>query len=245
MPVKIRESLLFLFVLICCAYSNRLFAQEDFNVDYKKIETASQDKNSSFYFPNLLKRYLVADSSLTNEEKRFLYFGYSYTKSYDKLDNTDKTDYNDSVRMLVKKGKLEDADLKKLITFTGNLLKTDPLNMRMLNYQAYGYEKTGQHAQSELNKKKIGIVADAIINTGDGKSVKTAFHVTNVRDEYDIIGLLGFEFGGSQSLVEEHYDKMSIKENKYGINELYFNVYRSIEKFREAFMNGNKNDQKK
>lgn len=206
-------------------------AQEFIEVDYAKIEKVTKDPRSPFYFPVLLKRYLESDTSMTKEDRMYFYYGYSYSDQY-KVMSVDQ--YDDSVRAILQKDTVTQNDWKKLIVYADSSLQSDPVNMRMLNFQAYAYEQLDSVDRADLNRIKIGIISNAIINSGDGKTLKTAFHVITVRDEYDLMNMLKLKSDG-QSLVNGHYDLIAIKENKYGIKELYFNVYRSMEKMDEMF----------
>ena len=60
---------------------------------------------------------------------------------------------------------------------------------------------------------------------GDGRSVRTAFRVLSVADEYVVMQALGVESVLSQSLVEEHYDRIEISgATGYEGDEIYFDV---------------------
>ena len=70
--------------------------------------------------------------------------------------------------------------------------------------------------------------------SGDGLTDSTAMYVISVDHEYDMIGLLGYRFGGTQALVRRKghaMDKMAILKNDEGITFLYFNVDRLFESF--------------
>ena len=61
------------------------------------------------------------------------------------------------------------------------------------------------------------------LSSGDGLTKETAYYVINTTDEYNLISILGFEFGGEQSLIE-HYDRLTLAENDYNIEAFYFDV---------------------
>ena len=66
---------------------------------------------------------------------------------------------------------------------------------------------------------------DAVFRSGDGHSVRTAFRVLSVADEYVVMQALGVESVLSQSLVEEHYDRIEISgATGYEGDEIYFDV---------------------
>ena len=50
--------------------------------DFKTIEAAIKDKNSPLFYSKLMERYKNNDTTLTNEEYRYLYYGYSFQTEY-------------------------------------------------------------------------------------------------------------------------------------------------------------------
>jgi len=74
-----------------------------------------------------------------------------------------------------------------------------------------------------------------ILSSGDGRTEESAFHVISVSHEYDILQVLGFEFGGQQSLTTKDCDYLAVKENEYDIKGFYFNVQMLLEKEKDLF----------
>jgi hypothetical protein len=224
-------------LLALCLYCSHASAQDNPGVDYAKIEKESKDASSPFYFRKLYKRFLAADSTMTKEERKYFYFGYSYAPE-SKDFKTDDDPAREALKKLLQKDSLTDADARKLIDVTSTLLKSNPVSIRMLNYQGYAADKIGDIKLADIDNIKISIISDAIFNTGDGKTVATAFHVISIPDEYDILQLLGFK-SASQSLVEGHYDYLELEENQYGIKGIYFNCYRSMAALEELLKGSN------
>ena len=78
-----------------------------------------------------------------------------------------------------------------------------------------------------------GLIA-AIMETGDGLTVETAIHVNKVPDEYFILNIIGFEYGGEQTLVYP-CDYLSVEKNEYEVEGLYFNVQQHFKSLEEMF----------
>jgi len=60
-------------------------------------------------------------------------------------------------------------------------------------------------------------------------SKETALTVIYVSDEYEMLEVLGFKFGGQQALIKDGYDELQLEENPYGITYFYFDVRRLFE----------------
>jgi hypothetical protein len=69
---------------------------------------------------------------------------------------------------------------------------------------------------------KTGMLLDALLSTGDGVSIQTAYYVINTSHEYYLLSMYGLQFT-SQALIEG-CDYMQVSENEYGIEGIYFNV---------------------
>lgn len=217
----------FLFLLI----SAGAFCQtEEFSKpDYKQIEKNAGDKKSPLYFNTLFERYQKADSTMTIEEKRHLYYGYSFQEVYAPYSISEH--YEELNQILQKK----DADKKtfeKLIKVSAKVLKDFPFSIRIKEYRIYAFKQLGKYKEARAEEIQASIIIDAILSTGDGTSQANSFHVINTSNEYEILDILGFRFGGEQNLVEQQYDYLTLAENSYNIKGFYFDITRLFESFK-------------
>ncbi|HLO72950.1 MAG TPA: DUF4919 domain-containing protein [Flavobacterium sp.] len=200
--------------------------------NYNKIEKEIQKKSSSYYYEKLKEKFNASDSTMTLEEKRHLYYGFSFQKEYS---SSYHNKANDSlINVLNKQNHLTD-DFKKIITFGNQILSENPFDLRVLNYQLYAYEKMQEKDNYIKKLTQFSIIVDAILSSGDGTSKENAFYVINVSHEYDILNIIGFEFGGSQSLIAGQYDYLKVKENNFKIDGLYFDISPSIKSIENMF----------
>lgn len=199
--------------------------------NYKKIERAISDDQSKFYYPALLARYTAGDSSLSLEEKRHLYYGYTFQPAYSPYG---RSDYEDSLRVVLNKDSVFEKDQAMILRFTDSLLKFNPFDLRAINYKLYSHEKLGHRSEFNRNLTKMKIIVDAIMSSGDGTSKAKAFYVINTAHEYDLINILGLQFGGRQSLIE-HYDYLTLAKNQKGIEGLYFDVSPCLNQMEKMF----------
>lgn len=200
--------------------------------DYKKIGEAVKDKQSKFYYPGLFSRYEKADTTLTSEELRYVYYGYFFSKSYSVFG---PSDYRDSLAAVIKKDSLGPEDHRKVLQYEKKILASDPFSLRDLNMMAQACILMADTLGANQNAVKIQMVVVAILSSGDGKSEETAWHVVSVGNEYDLLKYLGFKFGGGQSLTKGGCDYLQVAQNEYGIDGFYFDVNMLLQKEQEAF----------
>ena len=178
-----------------------------------------------------MARYINADTSMSLEEKRHLYYGFTFEENYSPYGNSV---YNDSLRPLLQIETHNYEELEKIKELTDLIIDENPFDLRALNYQLYACDKLADSESFNKRIIQVNILVDVMLSSGDGISKKTAFYVINTSHEYDLISILGFSFGGSQSLIE-HYDYLSIAENEAGIEGLYFDVSPCLNHLNKMF----------
>lgn len=200
--------------------------------DYKWIKEEMNNRNSSHYYPVLLERFRKADTTLTPVDFKILYYGQVFTDTYSPYG---RSEYVDSLSTLLSQDSLQADDFRVVIRFENLILDKYPFNLRDLNILAYAYRKTGDTLMALLTEYKLNSVLGTILSTGDGQKEKTAWHVISVTHEYDILGALGFRFGGEQTLTKKGCDYLKVADNEYGIKGFYFNVNKILDKQSELF----------
>ena len=188
-------------------------------VDYKKIKKEISKKSSDFYYPKLMERYLDGDPSLSIEEKRHLYYGYIYQPGY----SGGSSISSEYLRELLNTKDPDDSVLNQIIISCDSILVNDPFNVRALNYQLMSYDALEDQFGYEKVLAKLKVIVHAILSSGDGLKKKSAFYVIAIPEEYFILDVLGYEFGGGQSLIE-HYDYLELAKNKDKIKGFYFDI---------------------
>lgn len=211
------QFLLFLFLI---SYSS--FSQENTLEipNYKLIEKNIKDKKSDFYYPKLMARYELSDTTMTLEQKRHLYYGYTFQPKYDPYKQSEASE---KLSKVINKEILSPEDLVEIIKLSNQALKENPLDIRSLNYKLYSLEQQQKTDELQKNLIKLEIIVDALVSSGDGISKETAFYVIDTTHEYDLLAMFGFRYAGEQSLIE-HYDYLTVAKNDDNIKGLYFDV---------------------
>lgn len=206
-------------------------------VDMSEIEKIVTDSSSSFYLPNLMKRYYDKDTNLTVDDYFYMYYGYATKTEYSGYSTA--KDAEKLKKILNQKDDLNERDLNRVISLCGKILEEVPFDIDNLAYMAYAYKLLGQMQNFEATVYQYRGVLEAINTTGDGKSEKTAFWVIRVDNEYTMLNWLDLEFGGQQSLSANMCDKLTVKKNKQKYKAVYFNVTIPFTKMGEMFKESN------
>ena len=203
--------------------------------DYKRIKKEIDTKGSEFYYPELLRRFEAADTTLSLEQIRHFYYGTATRPDY----NPYKTSNYDALHKALEKENPEKEDWENAARVIDEQLKTDPTNIRFHLYKHIVYDNLyGSGSEKTIDAyEQVVMLLSAVTSTGDGRSKETAFHVICVTDEYGIMDIFGLS-PKMQSLVEDKgqsYDVMELEENEYGLESMYFNITVSMEALNKMF----------
>ena len=213
-----------LLVVIFIALALNVNAQEEFfkAPNYSQIEGNVKDQNSSYYYPTLLKKYLDANSEMTLEEARHLYYGYVFQPNYVP---TDTSSYNNKLAITLSRGSFTPNDYAEILEYSNALLLQDPFNLRALNAKLLVLAQQNKTDEYKKVAQQRSIVQNAIISTGDGMSESTAFYVIKVAHEYDILPFLGYTYGGEDRILRGNkVNYLTLGQNRFGIERVYFNI---------------------
>lgn len=202
--------------------------------DYKRIKKEIGSKDGEFYYPELLRRFQAADTTLTPEQIYHFYYGTATRSDYNPYKTSNYNDLNEALSG----DTITQEDWRRAAQVVEKELETDPTNLRFHLYKQYVYSNLyGKEAEETVNAYiQVVMLFSAIASSGNGRSPETAFHVISTTDEYGLMELLGFS-PKSQSLMEKHgrsYDLMELKENEYGLESMYFDVTICLEALHKS-----------
>jgi hypothetical protein len=106
-------------------------------------------------------------------------------------------------------------------------LKKAPYNVDLLIVLETACRAAGETAKADAAAERWKSIVDSILETGDGRSFATAFHVIDIQDEYAVIRLMQLT-PADQSLRsngQAMFDVMQVKSPETGETfDLYFNI---------------------
>lgn len=199
--------------------------------DYKAIESATTDKKKSTYYPTLLNKYKANDTSLSMHEIELLYYGKFFQEGMASFGKDH--DLNDTINSISKKETLNDDDYKRLLELYMKQHESSPFDLATL-YRLLDICGRLNDPRAAAYEYYLSMIMRVIVSTGDGKTKEAGFHIGSVSDEYSFLSLLGFKFGGSQSLIGT-CDYLTVAENDYDIKGIYFNIEQILKEESKLF----------
>lgn len=194
--------------------------------DYAEIEKRISKEESEYYYPRLMPRFIAGDTTMSIEAKRHLYYGFRYQDNYSPYGNNEA---EEEVKALFRKDSLSLQDFQEIMEISAKGLQENPFNFRLLNVRLYAADTLSKSEEFRKVLAQYDIIVEAILSSGDGLTKETAYYVISVPHEYALLNALGFNFGGKQSTYENRYDYLTLAENEYGIEGLYFDVSPSFD----------------
>lgn len=216
-----KRTLLLLVIGLVCMRSN---AQKVSNIDFDAVKKSLD--NSPKMYTGLLERFRQADSTLTNDEYKLIYYGQCFQKSYNPYGNDQKN--FDSFKKYYQDEKFEQA-----LPFALKMIDNNPLNMKMTFLALVCYHHINDVAGKANMSSRYNGIMKTIFDSGDGKSDPTAFVVMCINDEYELMA--NMQVQNTSQALRGFCDVMTLKENDLGIKELYFNVSKPLESMMNMF----------
>lgn len=190
---------------------------------YEKMRLKIFDNASPFYYPKLFERYQFGDTSITDNEFYFLYYGYTFHPKYIPFM---ESRYQEKMISYMKKGILSEKDLREFIKLAELNLKDLPFDIRTLNILAYSYKQIDDSINYRAAEFKKNNIIKVIKSSGDGLTEKTAFHIIYRSHEYDFLNELGLTYISSNDLSPGLCEYLLVQANETNIRGFYFNLSR-------------------
>lgn len=214
------KRIIFVYFLVICT-SAFVFAQKISNIDFDLIKHQTEDSTSVYFYPSLLKKALSFDSTMTDTEFTYLYYGKVFTNEY-----APYSVKNDSKFMeYFKSSKYAKAIKKGEETLLKNGVDLDIIYGMAVCFSEIGNE--------EMKRKYFSLykeLLNVIYRSGNGKSIETAYVVIAVSDEYAILRDLKLTIkpqaliGGTTDLLKINTTNQPNIKGVPKITELYFNI---------------------
>ena len=216
---KIFFKILFLSILLIESCIS-LKAQEIEEPDYQKIRQAISNSRSANYYPALMRRYCDNDTTLTLEQYRNLYFGYTLQEDFVPYKEQKKQTLDARRKFIANKGQSTLAP--EMIRIAQAALDDNPFDIPAINIIAVSYLQIGDTLQYRVWDMKQKGILDAILSSGDGEEPESAFHVIDLEHEYEVLQRLGVTVE-SYNIINDKIEYLKVKENAENETGFYFN----------------------
>lgn len=200
----------YIFLLYCFLFSVFGFSQKS-KIDFKNIEKNSKDPKSPYNYEKLIFKFKGLPKSIDSVEAQHLYYG----RNFRDIISTE----DESFKSLAEAFK--NKDWENSVSLGKALYYKDPTNLDVLLILLRSYDSKQDVNNFVYHLSQFRLLADAIRNSGDGKTEKTAYNVNSIGDEYILLNMMniGMDYtrsskevkGGMLDIWEKENNKMYIK----------------------------------
>ncbi|MBD3904990.1 DUF4919 domain-containing protein [Chryseobacterium sp. Ch-15] len=184
-------------------------------LDLKNIGKNLTNPTSVYNYDRLIFKYKGLPKSIDSTEAQHLYYGRNFKKdlvsqSGDEFKGLAEAFKNNNFLECIKLGKA--------------LYAKDPTNLDVILILLRAYDQTKDMGNFSHHIAQLRLLTDAIKNSGDGKSEKTAYKVNSVGDEYIFLNMMnvGQDYTrASKTLKDGVIDIWEKEENRIYIKVLY------------------------
>lgn len=153
------------------------------------------DAASPYYYTGLMMRYNAGDSTLTDTDYHYLYYGYAYQDEYKPLATNPDLD-----KLLLLAAGLDPDNpavetLKSIVSTGEASLKRDPFSPKVLNMMAYAYGALGDKEQEQAYFNRMNGVLRTILASGDALAQKSPRHILMFDHALDALTAEGLSYG--------------------------------------------------
>ena len=191
-------------------------------VDFKTVRSAVTSKKSALYYPVLFERYRNNDTTLSHEEFRYLYYGYTFQDEYRPYAVHDA---DSLVSNLMRKDNPTTEDFSVILGHCREILELHPFSTRILLTSAIACSRMGNTKEATLYYFKYRSILSAILSSGDGATEQSAWSVILISDEVELIRSLEFVPSGKQKMIAKSLcEFIYVMANDYGVEGFYFDI---------------------
>lgn len=183
--------------------------------DLKNIEKNLTNPKSVYNYDRLIFKYKGLPKSIDSTEAEHLYYGRNFRKDLVSQSGDDFKELADAFKS---------NNFTECIRLGKVLYAKDPTNLDVILILLRAYDQTKDIGNFSHHIAQLRLLTDAIKNSGDGKSEKTAYKVNNVGDEYIFLNVMNVGQGytrASKTLKDGIVDVWEKEDIKIYIKVLY------------------------
>lgn len=199
--------------------------------DLDSIKIASTDPESEFYYPTLFKKFMANDTTMTDEQFQYFYYGTFFQEDYDPYHGVFRPAQLDDLKPIYQKERQSRSERQMILDYAIAAIEDNPVNIQQLVHRVAVYEKNGKFDLAKIWQYKLNHILLVIASSGTGTDPETARVVVYPEHEYDLLNLAGFTATG-QRFEAPHYDVITVRQRNANDPEaFYFDIREMLRQY--------------
>lgn len=198
--------------------------------DLEAIRAASIDEHSQFYYPTLVRAFLRNDTTMTNVEYQYLYYGTLFQEDFDPYRKPLNPEQLEALAPVLAKSELTPAERQSVLDYAVEAVENDPMSLRQINNRIFAYEQKGSLNLAKIWQNKLNHLLLVIAASGTGADKDNAWIVVAPQHEYDFLNLKGIK--ATQHRFEPpYYDYIEVEHADKQAAGYYFNIEELLKQY--------------
>lgn len=131
--------------------------------------------DSEFYYPKLFSRYTAGDTTLTDKDYFYLYYGYANQESYKPLEAIPAADR--ILEIINRNASPDKLDAQMIIELGKEVMQSDPFSPTNINFMTYAYNILGDTINEIISADRLKKVLRTIQSSGTGLKEASPWHI--------------------------------------------------------------------
>ena len=207
--------------------------------DNDAVLRAVIDHASPYYYPPLFSRYMAGDTTLTEDDYYYLYYGFPYQEEYNLPEANPAADK--VMTVFAQNNEPDSAQCARIIEYVGESMKADPFSPRNVNFLIYAYEKLGDRRQAEINRDRLDKIVATIKSSGTGLRQDSPWHVLFFSHSTDVLAMMDLQ-PMKRMVVTSTVEYIPLLQRHGKVKGYYFDFgrvyWRKPDKLREKRVQG-------
>ncbi|UKI39697.1 MAG: DUF4919 domain-containing protein [Alistipes putredinis] len=111
-------------------------------------------------------RYMGGDTTLTDDDYHYLYYGYAYDPNYRPLEVTPSSDRILEILAAVQQDTPTSEQAQSIVDAAREIMAVDPFSPKNINFMTYAYEALGDTVQARVNADRFAKIIRTIEKLG-------------------------------------------------------------------------------
>lgn len=200
--------------------------------EFVKIKAETTNPNSQFYYPELLKMFLSNDTTMTDDQYHYFYYGTMFQEDYNPYRPNPLADQLKATEPLYyRHGSLSRNEKTQIKTMAEKSLANNPLNLMQLSYLVYAYEQLGKQNLAKIWRNKLNNILLTITRSGTGTDKEHAFVIVDPTHEFEYFNLSGATVEGQQ-FEEPYYERVTVRPpGASDTKQYWFDLHHILEQY--------------
>ena len=176
------------------------------------ILSQTMDPESPYYYPELMLRYRSGDTTLSETDYYYLYYGYAFTEDYRPLNPIPEEQLVlEAFQKTYSDPSAENT--AELINHALGVMQKDPFSLSNINFLIYGYGMNGDSINERINYDRLNKLISAMWNSGTGTTESSPVHILRFSHANDLLGAMELEIV-KRLVVSRTTEYVSVADSK-------------------------------